>query len=173
MDRDTGFEICKREGIKNIVTGSFTKAGDMFAIDVKVLDVHSKNLVKSTSTSGQGEDSILRSLIDDLSREISTGIGISKAKLDTTSLDIENITTDSMEAYQSYLKGVEAYDKFYYDQAKKYIENAIALDPQFAVAYLYLGRVQGALGHREARDEAYVKAKELSQKATEKERLMI
>lgn len=173
IHKETGFEICRREGIKNIVIGSFTRAGEMFAIDVKVLDAASKDLVKSASAQGEGEDSILRSQIDDLSRDISTGIGISQARLETARMEVMDITTDSMEAYRCYLKGVEAYEKFYYGEAKQHLEKAVSLDPEFAAAYLYLGRTEGVLGHSEARNKMYIKAEKLSSQASEKERLMI
>ena len=34
ISRDSGFKLCRREGVKAIVLGSFIKAGDMFATDV-------------------------------------------------------------------------------------------------------------------------------------------
>jgi len=73
----------------------------------------------------------------------------------------------------SFLKGKDAYEKFYYEQARQLLENAVALDADFAEAYLYLARTQGSLGNQRARVEAYEKAKVLSGKAAEKERLYI
>jgi len=67
IDRELGFELCRMEGIEAIVLGSFAKAGDMFATDVKVLDVESRNLLKSASSKGEGVDSILKKQIDELS----------------------------------------------------------------------------------------------------------
>jgi TolB-like protein len=64
IDRDLGFELCEKDGIDAIVLGSFVKAGNMFATDVKVLDVHSKQLLKSASARGEGVESILKSQID-------------------------------------------------------------------------------------------------------------
>ncbi len=79
-----------------------------------------------------------------------------------------------MEAYDYYLKGREASDKFYHEEAKQYLEKAVELDPQFAVAYLYLGNVYWQLQSRgDERKEVLRKAKEYSEKATEKERLYI
>lgn len=58
IDRDLGFKLCRREGVEAIVPGSFIKAGNMFAMDVKVLDVETKRLLKSTSSKGEGVGSI-------------------------------------------------------------------------------------------------------------------
>jgi tetratricopeptide (TPR) repeat protein len=78
-----------------------------------------------------------------------------------------------MEAYGYFLQGREAYDKFYYLDARKYLESALELDPEFASAYLYLAMSLGNLGERNARDEAYEMAKKYAERAAEKERLYI
>ena len=169
IDSDTGFEICRREGISVLVRGSLNKAGDMFVTDVKVLDAETKRLVKSASSKGLGAQSILETQIDELSREISQGLGISLQKIEAAQLNISEAITDSTEAYNYYLKGRENLEKLYYDDARRSFEKAVELDPEFAVAYLYLARsVRG-----KARIEAYEKAKTYSDKATEKERLYI
>ncbi|MFB0564711.1 MAG: protein kinase, partial [Candidatus Aminicenantaceae bacterium] len=107
IDSDIGFEICRREGIEVLVIGSLNKAGDMFVTDVKVLDAETKRLVKSASSKGIGEQSILETQIDDLSREISQGMGISLQKIEATKLNISEFTTTSIEAYKYFLKGRE------------------------------------------------------------------
>jgi len=173
FDRETGFALCRREGIESIVLGSFVKAGDMFALDVKVLDVESKKLLKSAGSRGEGVDSILRTQIDELSREISEGIGLAKDKIESSKLKVVEVTTSSMEAYNYYLQGKEAFDKFYYEDARRDLTKAVEIDPEFAVAHLYLGRAHGNLQNRTARNEQYKKAMQHSIKATEKERLLI
>jgi len=173
IDPDLGFELCRRHGIEAIVLGSFVKAGEMFATDVKVLDATTKNLLKSTSSRGRGVDSILERQIDELSREVSRGIGLPARTIEEAKVRIADVTTTSMEAYDYFLKGKEAFGKFYNEEAKKHLQKAVELDPQFAAAYLFLGNVYGELQSRDAQEEALKKAKEHSGKATEKERLFI
>jgi tetratricopeptide (TPR) repeat protein len=172
IDRDLGFELCRMEGVDSIVVGSYVKAGDMFATDVKVLDVDTKNLVKSASSKGEGVDSILREQIDALSREVSTGLGV----VDTTKargLPIAEVATASMEAYNWFLKGIEAYEKLYNDEARQSLENAVELDPTFAAAHLFLAWTYDRLREVEAEHQAYEKAKSYAGKATKKQRLYI
>ncbi len=173
IDEDLGFELCQREGIQAIVLGSFIKAGDMFATNVKVLNTENKRIIKSTSSRGEGVDSILRTQIDDLSREILRGVGISGQKIETNNNQISDFTTDSMEAYSNFLKGREDLDKLYDEEARQSLEKAVILDPEFAYAYLLLGRAYSSLRLTKARNEAFEKAKTYSEKATEKERLYI
>jgi serine/threonine protein kinase/Tfp pilus assembly protein PilF len=173
IDKESGFELCRKDGVETIVVGSFVKAEDMFVTDVKVLDVESKALLKSASSRGEGVRSILEKQIGELSREISRGVGVSERKIQAARPSVPDVPTSSMEAYNSFLKGKEAYEKFYYEQARQLLENSVALDPNFAEAYLYLARTQSNLGNQKARVEAYEKAKVLSGKVAEKERLYI
>ncbi len=173
IDKELGFELGRMDDIDAIILGSFAKAGDMFATDVKVLDVETKKLIKSVNSKGEGEGSIIRNQIDELSREISKGIGIPKRKIEKEQLRITDVTTSSMEAYTYFLRGREAWQKFYFEDARQNLEKAVELDPTFAVAYLYLSRAYGRLDNPRARNEALEKAKDNSNQATERERLYI
>ena len=53
IDKETGFELCHLEGVNVIITGSFTRADDLFITDVKILDVTTKEIIKSTSSKGE------------------------------------------------------------------------------------------------------------------------
>ncbi|MCX6577510.1 MAG: protein kinase, partial [Candidatus Aminicenantes bacterium] len=174
IDEDLGFELCRKEGIEAIVLGSFVKAGEMFATDAKVLEVETKKLLKSAGARGEGVGSILKSQIDELSRNISRGIGLSESKIAAAApAKIIDLTTNSMDAYNYFLRGRDDYEKFFYQDAQKFLKKAVELDPNFAVAYLYLARANGNLLEFKARDEAQEAAKKYSQKAAEKERLYI
>jgi serine/threonine protein kinase/Flp pilus assembly protein TadD len=173
IDGQLGFELCRREGVKALVLGSYIKAGNVFATDVKVLDVETKKSLKSVSTRGDGIESILRTQIDDLSREILLGMGLAREKIEEAQLKVIDVTTTSMEAYNYLLEGEKLTAKLYYGDARKSYEKAISLDPTFAAGYLDLAYACGGLGDAKAMVEAIEKAKALSQKATERERLWI
>ncbi len=144
-ERERWFEICRREGVEAIVLGSFTKADNLFATDAKIYDVRTKNLIRSTGSRGEGVGSILRTQIDELSREISRGVGLSERAASRGSKPISEVTTASMEAYELFLKGQEDFDRFYFADARGYFEKAVEKDPQFALAFFYLTRVYNHL----------------------------
>jgi len=173
IEVDTGFELCRREGIKTIVLGQFTKAGNMFATTVQVLDVDKKTTVTSASSRGEGIDSILRTQIDELSRKISEGMGIAAAKIEAAPPRIIDVTTNSMEAYNYYLRGREDLEKFYYDSAQRFLEKAVEKDPEFAAAYAELSEAYWNLNNTKSANDAIEKAKKHSRKATDKERFRI
>ncbi|MCJ7680964.1 MAG: protein kinase, partial [Candidatus Aminicenantes bacterium] len=173
IDRELGFELCRMEGVDGLVLGSFVKAGEVFATDIKVLDVRTKKLLKSAQSKGEGVGSILNRQIGELSKAISRGVGLSEQKIEPSQLRIADMTTSSMEAYNFFLQGREAYEKFYYSDARKSLEKAVELDPEFAVAYLYLAQTLNVLKMPKERKAANEKAKAFAQKVSEKEMLYI
>jgi TolB-like protein len=173
IDRDLGFDLCQMDGIDAIVLGSFTKAADMFATDVKVLDVDTKKMLKSASSRGEGVDSILRTQIDELTKEICLGMGRSEKKREATQAKVAEVTTNSVEAYDLFIRGREEWDKFYWDEAIRFLKKSVELDPTFAASYLYLSQAYTGQRNVKARDEAIEKAKIFSAKTNERERLYI
>jgi len=173
IDRQLGFELCRREGIKTIVLGSYIKAGETFATDVKVLDVDTKKLLRSSSSKGEGVSSIINRQIDELTKEISGGIGLARKDIESAERPMADVTTSSMEAYRYYLEGRENNRKFYFEDARIAFEKAVELDPDFATAYYALAIANFNLENIEATVTALKRAKVLSLKTTEKERLHI
>jgi len=173
IDSDLGFDLCRREGIKAIAIGSFTKAGDVFRTDVKVLDAETKRILKSANIKGTGVDSILDSQIDALSREMSLGLGIDKAKVEAAPLRVKDITTPSLQAYDYFLKGKAAYNLVNWEEAKKNLTKALEIDPTFAMAYVYLAWANYNTGDIKAQNETIEKAMALSNKTSQKDRLYL
>jgi len=173
VDENLGFEICKMDDIEAVITGSFTKAGNMFVTEVKVLDVASKKILKTSSSQGDGVASILKFQIDELSKDIARNVSLYERVATPTEMQVMEVTTTSIEAYNYFLKGREEFAKYYWADARKFLEKAIEIDSNFASAYYYLAISNHWLGDFEARNRAYEKAKALSGKATEKERLWI
>jgi hypothetical protein len=103
----------------------YVKAGETFATDVKVLDAATKQLLKSASSRGQGASSILMTQIDELSRSISRGIGLPALKIEKPQPKIADLTTTSLEAYNYFLRGQDALDRFLFNDARRSLEKAV------------------------------------------------
>jgi pentatricopeptide repeat protein len=172
IDKETGFEICRREGIAVLVTGEVTKAGNVFVTNIKALDAGTKRSLASASSQGQGEESILLTQTDDLAGRVYQKLGWTLAGAGAAP-PVAEFATASMEAYNDFLKGRDLYDKSYLAEARQELQKAIEKDPGFASAHLYMAYVYGGLRFVKQQEEAYRKAKALSDKATEKERLYI
>ncbi len=172
IDADLGFEICRREKIDAIVIGSFTKLGNRFVVDIKVLDVDSKGSLAVAKTDGRGLESIPEQ-VDELSRRISRGVGLSERKIEETQRPVIDVTTSSIDAYTYYLKGRDALEKLYSEEAAWNCTKAIEIDSTFAMAHLVLGKTHERAFNGTEAAKSYARALRHAGKATERERLMI
>jgi serine/threonine protein kinase/tetratricopeptide (TPR) repeat protein len=173
VNSDLGFEICQKDGVEVIVLGLVSKSGNTFVTDAKVLDVGTKKLLGTANSRGESPDSIFKNQIDDLSRQIAKSVGLSERRIDAVKMQVRDVTTSSAEAYKYYLQGREALVNLDFIAAKQSFEKAVELDPTFAAAYYFLGSTHYMLGDGREGTEAVKKAREFSQKASEKERLLI
>jgi len=173
LDDEAGFEVCRRAGIEALAVGFYTKAGDTFVTDIKVLEAATRRALKTTQARGEGPASILKNQIDEISRSICRGRGLQALKIEKAHPKIIDVTTSSLEAYQAYLRGRDELDRFFAADAKRSLERAVSLDTEFAVAYLYVADADNELGDSRARDEALERAHQLSNRTSEKERLYI
>jgi len=170
IDKDTGFELCRLSGINVAVIGGLSKVGNTFAVDVQVLDVRTKKLLKGANSQGYSEDSILKNQIDELCNDIAEGVGLSQNKIETIQQPIEELTTQSMEAYQLYQRGMNEFYRYFPKEGIRYLKLAIELDSTFTLAYIRLAFVLGATDEGK---EAIKKAKRFYNNANNKDKLYI
>jgi serine/threonine protein kinase/Tfp pilus assembly protein PilF len=173
MDTDLGFELCSMEGVGTVVVGSITRAGDTFATDAKVLDATSKLLMATAGSRGEGVESILRTQVDDLSRQILTSLSASGDSGETLLRPLAEVTTNSLEAYHHFLRGRDNFERLYNTDARRDLERAVELDPDFAAAHMYLSWTYARLRETGAQNAALTRALTLVDRATQKERLYI
>jgi eukaryotic-like serine/threonine-protein kinase len=126
--------IGKELGVNAIMTGRFAQLGDDLTISVELVDVRNNRLLW-----GRQYDRKLADLMT-TQREIATEI-TQNLKLKLSGADERRVMrhyTKSSEAYQLYLKGhyyASRYTKEGFTKGIEYFEQAIAKDPNFALAY--------------------------------------
>jgi len=172
ISKETAFDLCRMDGVGAAVTGSYSKIGTMFAIEVKVLNVTSKQIRISATSSGDGDNSVFGQ-IDQLSEAISRGIGLSEWHIREKQRPIAEVTTTSIEAYNYFIRGREESEKLYFNESRKFLEKALEIDSTFALAYLYLGYTYSRLGYSTESNTAYEQAKLFAKHATGKDSLFI
>jgi serine/threonine protein kinase/tetratricopeptide (TPR) repeat protein len=127
-------KIASELGVDAVMTGRLIKRGDNLNITVELVDVRNNK-----SLWGEQYERKMSDLLA-TQREIAATIA-EKLQLKLAGSDNKGITkryTDSNEAYQLYLKGRYYFGKRTKDGIERSIESyqqAIALDPKFALAY--------------------------------------
>jgi TolB-like protein/predicted Zn-dependent protease len=139
-------EIAKQLGVANILEGSVQKAGDTVRVSV--------NLIQAASDSHVWADTYDRKLNDifGVESEIAKGIAESlQAKLiGREEQELAVKPTNNPEAYDAYLRGLafEARITYSNDALRNTIdfyEQAVQLDPNFAIAWARLSRLHAAV----------------------------
>ncbi|MCK5454865.1 MAG: tetratricopeptide repeat protein, partial [Calditrichia bacterium] len=167
IDAEIGFEVCRREGVQRMLIGSIIQAGDMFATNIKVLDTNTKELLGSASAKGKGVESLLENQIDELSYQISQGLGLSEEKIEQEQRSVTEMITDSWEAYTYYQKSMEYSEKFYWKEVLQMLELAVQADTTFALAWFALAEHYWG----DKKEQALEIAERHKHKIPEKERL--
>jgi len=170
-------EIARQLGVVTILEGSVQKAADEVRISVR--------LINAQSDSHLWAETYDRKLTDifGVESEIARGIVESlQAKL-TGREEQARVTkpTNNPEAYDAYLRGLAFEAYYYYDysddaikKATGFFEQAVQLDPNFALAWERLARAdavlyfnRGSTPVREAAKEALEKAQKLQPNSPE------
>jgi tetratricopeptide (TPR) repeat protein len=86
---------------------------------------------------------------------------------------LEQATTSSLDALKKYSEARKAHKEADFTTAAQLYEQALQLDPSFAMARASLGTVLGNLGHGTRAAEMWTKAYELRERASGPERFYI
>jgi serine/threonine protein kinase/predicted Zn-dependent protease len=166
-------EVATRGGSTHILRGGFTKAGEQFRIDAILQEAATMESIGSDRIQGRGEESFL-SMVDELTRKIKAHFKLSTEEI-ASDIDeeIETITTSSPEALKYYIEGRKYHSTFGYERSVEFMEKAVAIDPDFAMAYRSLAQSYGNMGFRPQRKKYMAKALELSDRLPIRERYLI
>jgi serine/threonine protein kinase len=130
-------------GVRAVLTGRLVKHGDDLLVSAELVDVRDNKQLWGEHYQRKLSD--LLAVQNEIARAISTNLRPALAGTDEGKL--KRHYTDNPEAYQLYLKGRYFWLKFSPDAHKKaaeYFNQAIAIDPNFALAYTGLSDTYGA-----------------------------
>ena len=166
-------EVAARGGSTHILRGGFTKAGEQFRIDAILQEAATMESIGSDRIQGKGEESFL-SMVDELTRKVKAHFKLSTEEIaGDIDEEIEKITTSSPEALKYYIEGRKYHGTFDYMQSIELMEKAVAIDPDFAMAYRSLATSYGNIGFRPQRKKYMEKALELSHRLPARGRYLI
>jgi len=137
IDRFNATNVAKKARARYMLTGTFSKVGSRLVLVTELEDVAEGKIIHSQRADG-GD---IFSLVDALSGEIRSdmGVTVTAGEIDAP---VNEITTNSSEAYQLYLEGLEFLNGAIYGEAIDKFEHAIELDPTFTKALYKLAWAQ-------------------------------
>jgi eukaryotic-like serine/threonine-protein kinase len=169
---DVGREICMREGVKAMMTGSIASLGNHYVITLAATNAQTGDSLGREQVEADSKEKVLKSL-DQAASNLRQKMGESLASVQQFATPLEQATTSSLEALQAYSLGFAEHQKTSDTAAIPHLKRAVELDPNFALAYAVLGVSYYNTTQLKQGGEALKKAYELQDRASQREKFYI
>ena len=165
-------EVCQRNNGAAVLESSIRAIGTQYQLILKAVNCSTGESLAGTEARARDKDQILDA-IGKVSSDIRSKLGESLTTVQKFDAPLAQATTPSLEALKAYSLGLSKWGIGDQAGAIPLFQQAIELDPDFAMAYLYLGQSYGVLGEYGRQDGPIRKAFELRERASERERFEI
>jgi len=165
-------EVCQRTNGRAVLESSITAIGTHYQLVLKAIDCSTGELLAATAARSPDKDQILDA-IGKLSTDIRSKLGESLTTVQKFDAPLAQATTPSLEALKAYSLGLSKFDRGDQAGAIPLFQQAIELDPDFAMAYVNLGISYNVLGEYSRQAEPLRKAFALRNRASEREKFEI
>jgi len=133
-------QVARDLNVDTVVTGNYIRDGQDLRITCQLVDVGSQSILWNGTFDLKYAN--LLAVHDDLARQV-----VQELELHLSPSEAERLKPDKpveAQAYEYYLRGVDLYSKSDYGLATKMFEKSMELDPNYALAWAYLGRSYNA-----------------------------
>jgi serine/threonine protein kinase/Flp pilus assembly protein TadD len=166
-------DLCQRTGSKAYITGSIANLGNKYVIGLNAINCATGDSLAQEQVQAAGRERVLDGL-DRGAKDLRDQLGESLSTIQKFDTPIAQATTSSLEAIKAYSLGqktmVTRYDPA---SASKFFQQAILIDPNFAMAYAMLGSCYFNLGETGLAAESMQKAYELRERVSAPENFYI
>ena len=165
-------QVCQRDGSRAVLDGTISGIGGAYALTLDAVNCDSGASLARVEEDAGGKDKVLPAL-GQLASHMRSKLGESLAMVQKYDTPVEMATTNSLEALKDYSLARKDLDLYQFPQAIPLLNHAIALDPNFAMAYATLGTIYSNLNADGDSTENMRKAFALRNRASEREKLYI
>lgn len=170
VDRGLGAELALREGARALVIPTIAEIGGRLRFTAEIVDPASQITVLAASADGASPEAILNS-VDVVNRELRAGLGEAMEAVAQDSRPLEKASTASLDALRAFSLAHEIRFQNRIEDALALLDQAIRIDPEFALAHLHRGLLLRDLGNSETSGAAYRKALEHPDRLSTRDRL--
>jgi eukaryotic-like serine/threonine-protein kinase len=172
ITKDVGREICERQGIKALLSGSIAKLGTHYSIILEAINARTGEPIAREQIEAESKEKVLSSL-GTAASNLRQKLGESLSSIKKYDVAIEQATTSSLEALKAFAMGNEARGSGRPRESLTFYQKAVELDPNFAMAYARIAVFYGNQAQFELAKEYVRKAFDLRDRVSEREKLYI
>ncbi|HET6913202.1 MAG TPA: putative peptide modification system cyclase [Rhodanobacteraceae bacterium] len=143
VTRAIGSEIALRDGARALILPTLAEVGGRVRVTAEVVDPNTQTTVYSVSADGVGAQSVLPSL-DNVSKQLRFKLGEALAMVSKESQPLDKVATSNLDALRAYSLGARAYNQADFKGAEAFFDQALRVDPHFALAYVGLAKIFNA-----------------------------
>ena len=165
-------EVCQRVGGKAMLAGSIARLGTQYVVGLNAINCNTGDTLVKEQAVAQGKEDVLNAL-GKISTDIRAKLGESLGSVQTLATPIEEATTSSLEALKAYSECRKTWLQKGDAAALPFAKRAIALDPNFALAYVSAAVSYTNLGQASLASENARKAYELRDRVSDREKYNI
>jgi tetratricopeptide (TPR) repeat protein len=165
-------DICEREGVKAMLSGSVSSLGQTYVVGLEATNCRTGDALAREQREASSREKVLAAL-GQAASSLRGKLGESLASIQKFDTPAEDATTSSLEALKAFSLGEEQNAKAGGPQSIPFYKKAIELDPNFALALARLGVVYGNMGELDLGREYIRKAYALRDRVSEREKLYI
>jgi hypothetical protein len=130
-------DICVRDAATATIDGSIASLGNSYVVTLQAITCQGGATLAREQTEAEGKEHVLKAL-GTAATSMRAKLGESRDSIQKLNRPLEQATTGSLEALQNYTAGLAELSHGRFLAAVPLFEHAIALDPNFAMAYFYL-----------------------------------
>jgi eukaryotic-like serine/threonine-protein kinase len=162
-------EICTRTGSAAALDGSIASLGTQYVLGLKAINCRNgETLDEEQVQAAQKEDAL--NALTMMASNFRSRIGESLSTIREHDTPLQQATTSSLDALQNYTEGLSIMDQGRFRTAIPLLERAIAIDPNFAMAYYLRGIAYEQSGDIERSAEDAKRAFSLVNRVSDTER---
>ncbi|HEY7390104.1 MAG TPA: protein kinase [Bryobacteraceae bacterium] len=172
LTQEVAREICERTGSAAVLEGSIAGLGSQYVLWLRARNCRTGEVLANEQAQPGRKEGVL-SALSQMVVQIRTKLGESLATIQEHSRPLEEATTPSLEALKAYSAGRNA--AYFHGPASAipHLQRAIAIDPQFAMAYADLSIFYWNMGQTDLSAEYTRKAYAFRDRVSDRERLWI
>jgi eukaryotic-like serine/threonine-protein kinase len=164
--------LCQRTGSAAILEGSIANLGNQYVLGLKAVNCVTGSTLAEEQATAKGKEQVL-AVLADITTKVRSKLGESLSTVQKFDTPLEQATTSSLDALQAYSMARTAWGKGDPATAVPFLQRAIRLDPNFAMAYQFLGDCYSTLGQHDLGAENWKKAYALRGRVSASEKLSI
>jgi DNA-binding winged helix-turn-helix (wHTH) protein/tetratricopeptide (TPR) repeat protein len=172
LSTTTAREVCQRLSGKAMLSGSIMQLDDHYSLLIEATNCATGDSLARAGAEAVGKGGVLKAL-DGAAVDLRRKLGESLSSIQKNDVPIEQATTTSLEGLKAFSLGQAARNRGLEPQSVPYFQNAIELDPNFAMAYAVLGQVYANMGEKAVSVDYTQKAFDRRDRASERENLYI